>query len=676
MEQGSFAIDAYAGNTADVVEVARDGVRRVYPNKAPGTTLLGLPVFRFWWTVLRPLGLAAHVHWHAVAYLTTVCTVGLLSALAAAAMLGVLERACGDRLAALLAVAAVWLGSIAFPYSTLFFSHQLAAALLALAFVLLFRLRHEAWPARRAAGHAAAAGFLISFSVATEYPAAILAGLLALYATWVLARGAAPRPERLRAGLLFGAGLAAGAALLAAYNLLAFGRLWYTPYQEYSSQGPELFQAVGRGVGGVMWRGLGPFLEVLAEITVRPQRGLLYLGLEGAWIYACSPVLWLALPGLYLLARRPGLRAEAALCGAALLAYLAFNACYGDSIVFWGGATSVGPRHLVPALPFAALPLSLAARRLKAALVPLLLLSTASMLMATAVEPRTPYEPRNPWRELYVPSYLAGSFAVARDGLFHPDRMLTSDSTAFNLGKLAGLPGRWQLAPLLLGWAALGALLVRGAAPPARAAGAGVLGAYAGMLALAPALLGPSPRALSPRSGLTARLYGNAHWEGEPLEMRVDRTLVFDWSGGTPLQPPWSVEWRGFLLADQTGRYRFALESDDGSRLWIDGLTIVDNGGVHGEQRQSGDVHLARGRHAIRVRYFDAGHGAVFRLLWTPPGRSEAALPPEVLLQEEPTSNVESSSQKGISLAHPAIAGRRDFFGAPVTFAALGTPSS
>jgi hypothetical protein len=338
--------------------------------------------------------------------------------------------------------------------------------------------------------------------------------------------------------------------------------------------------------------------------------------------------LWLAVPGLVLLARRRELRAEAVLCAAALLAYLAFNACYGDSIVFWGGATSVGPRHLIPALPFAALPLGLAAARLKPAFVPLLMLSAASMLMATAVEPRTPYEPTNPWRELYLPSYLQGCFAVARDGLFHPDRMLTADSTAFNLGKLAGLPGRWQLAPLLLAWLVLGALLVR------RARGVALLAAYTIALAAAPALFGRPAPPLSAHNGLTGRYYANERWEGQPSLVRVDPNLAFDWSEATPLPAPWSAEWTGYLLADETGTYAFALESDDGSSLAIDGVTVIDNSGMHGEQRAAANVHLGAGRHDVRVRYFDAGYGALLRLLWSAPGLPETPVPAGALLSE------------------------------------------
>ena len=112
----------------------------------------------------------------------------------------------------------------------------------------------------------------------------------------------------------------------------------------------------------------------------------MYLGVEDGGVFACSRVLWLALPGLVLLALRRGFRAEAALCATMIVAYLTFNACYGDSIVFWGGGASVGPRHLIPVLPFVAIPLCVGLRPLKVLFYPLVMISVFYMLLATAVE--------------------------------------------------------------------------------------------------------------------------------------------------------------------------------------------------------------------------------------------------------------------------------------------------
>jgi hypothetical protein len=461
LEDGTLAIDRFAYNSADVVVHVKGGEKHIYPAKAPGPTFVGIVPFALSSFALQPFALPAALHWHLVAYLTTTLTVALLSATSGVVMFRLLSAMTGERRSAALAVIAVWLGSISFPFSTLFFSHQLVAAQLVFVFAILFGLRHAAASTSRTARSAGVliAGLLAGFSIACEYPATLLVGLLGAYLLLSLWQSQEPLREKLAIVTISVAGLGLGLLVLVIYNVAVFGRLAYTPYHELGTGGGhQMFALHARGLAGVAWPGLGRFVDVLAEITIRPQRGLMYLGFDGWRVFACSPVLWLSVPGLILLARR--FTAEAMLCAAMIVTYFTFNACYGDSIVFWGGGASVGPRHLVPLLPFLAIPLAFAVRRLKMLFYPLLMLSVFYMLLATAVEPRTPYRPVNPWQGLYLPSYLDGRFAVADDGLFHPGEKVTHDSTAFNLAKLAGIPGRWQLAPLMLVWLILGAAVL------------------------------------------------------------------------------------------------------------------------------------------------------------------------------------------------------------------------
>ena len=102
----------------------------------------------------------------------------------------------------------------------------------------------------------------------------------------------------------------------------------------------------------------------------------------------------------------------------------------------------MGPRHIIPMLPFAAI---LLAPALSAPISALLvyaagLVSAAIMLMATAVEPRVPYEYENPVRDLFWYQYKRANFALEPNGVFGSE-LLTDNSVAFNLGKLFGLPG-------------------------------------------------------------------------------------------------------------------------------------------------------------------------------------------------------------------------------------------
>ncbi len=59
-----------------------------------------------------------------------------------------------------------------------------------------------------------------------------------------------------------------------------------------------------------------------------------------------------------------------------------------------------------------------------------------------------------------------------------------------------------------------------------------------------------------------------------------------------------------FYWIEKPGLYRFALTSDDGSRLDIDNRLVVDNDGIHPIATHFGSVELAGGIHRIRVQYF------------------------------------------------------------------------
>lgn len=75
------------------------------------------------------------------------------------------------------------------------------------------------------------------------------------------------------------------------------------------------------------------------------------------------------------------------------------------------------------------------------------------------------------------------------------------------------------------------------------------------------------------------------------------------------------------LIVPEDGNYTFVLDSDDGSRLTIDGKTILEYDGIHGTGNpKRSRVTLAQGRHPIRVDYFQRLHGKGLHLSWSGPG--------------------------------------------------------
>ncbi|WP_435261469.1 PKD-like domain-containing protein [Tenacibaculum sp. nBUS_03] len=68
-----------------------------------------------------------------------------------------------------------------------------------------------------------------------------------------------------------------------------------------------------------------------------------------------------------------------------------------------------------------------------------------------------------------------------------------------------------------------------------------------------------------------------------------------------------SVRYKGLILISEGGNYTFYTNSDDGSKLYINGIEIVDNDGPHPIQERSGNINLGIGYHQIEVEYFDIG---------------------------------------------------------------------
>lgn len=63
------------------------------------------------------------------------------------------------------------------------------------------------------------------------------------------------------------------------------------------------------------------------------------------------------------------------------------------------------------------------------------------------------------------------------------------------------------------------------------------------------------------------------------------------------------------LTVTSAGTYTFGTTSDDGSKLFIDGVEIVDNDGLHGSVTQTGSVALTEGTHVVEIIYFENNFG-------------------------------------------------------------------
>jgi hypothetical protein len=71
----------------------------------------------------------------------------------------------------------------------------------------------------------------------------------------------------------------------------------------------------------------------------------------------------------------------------------------------------------------------------------------------------------------------------------------------------------------------------------------------------------------------------------------------------------YSVRCQGFLVVTESDMYSFELNSDDGSRLYINGSLVIDNEGAHGMLKKAGVISLLRGVHSLRIDYSQSAGG-------------------------------------------------------------------
>jgi putative membrane-bound dehydrogenase-like protein len=120
-----------------------------------------------------------------------------------------------------------------------------------------------------------------------------------------------------------------------------------------------------------------------------------------------------------------------------------------------------------------------------------------------------------------------------------------------------------------------------------------------------------------------------------PLVSRVDPRVDYGETvgnfAGTKLADNFCVRWTGLIRCPLDGAYTFYTNSDDGSRLFIDGHLVVDNGGSHALRERQGQIDLAAGEHEVRLEFVEEEGEAACILSWAFEGREKEVVPADVL---------------------------------------------
>ena len=115
----------------------------------------------------------------------------------------------------------------------------------------------------------------------------------------------------------------------------------------------------------------------------------------------------------------------------------------------------------------------------------------------------------------------------------------------------------------------------------------------------------------------------------EAYELKVHSVLDFD--DHTPVESGtaskisvdprtrneyFGLRFTGELEIPVSGEHTFGLWSDDGSRLWIDGVEVIENDGDHAPSEKKGKATLEAGWHPFEVRMYEFGGGEHLEFRW------------------------------------------------------------
>jgi uncharacterized repeat protein (TIGR03806 family) len=133
-------------------------------------------------------------------------------------------------------------------------------------------------------------------------------------------------------------------------------------------------------------------------------------------------------------------------------------------------------------------------------------------------------------------------------------------------------------------------------------------------------------------SGLTGAYFANQTLTGTAALTRTDGTVNFDWGnggpGGTIPIDHFSARWTGQVQAQVSETYTFYVTGDDGVRLWVNNVLLIDKWIDQGPTEWSGSIALNAGsKYDVKLEFYENGGGAVAKLAWSSPSTTKAIIP-------------------------------------------------
>jgi PA14 domain len=146
--------------------------------------------------------------------------------------------------------------------------------------------------------------------------------------------------------------------------------------------------------------------------------------------------------------------------------------------------------------------------------------------------------------------------------------------------------------------------------------------------------------ALKVHRGLRAEYFDTTSLGARPAMTVIDDSvsvlqMTKRWEADLP--DVFRVQWFGYLTVHSRTSCTFALTSDDGSTLTIDGQLLVDNSGRHGPVTRTAQVDLTPQAHPVLIEYEQLGGGLELSWTWACDGAEASPVPAWMLSPDRPT---------------------------------------
>lgn len=130
------------------------------------------------------------------------------------------------------------------------------------------------------------------------------------------------------------------------------------------------------------------------------------------------------------------------------------------------------------------------------------------------------------------------------------------------------------------------------------------------------------------------RIWNNRQFSGNPVEIRHDAAgtngFNFNWGNGRASSctgdDNYAIRFERTASFPASGNYTFSATADDGVRVWVDGVAIIDQWRDQGATTFNAQHWVAAGTHTIRMDYYENGGGAVAALNWVGGGGNNASI--------------------------------------------------